>query len=91
MGVDSVCFEAPSFNDVMLRRTFHAFFSCLSSPGEISLHALHRPACFKPSPPPFRLDLQSLSTADLRIALEAVGVRAMSIFERSELIDAAMR
>eukprot|EP00903_Cladosiphon_okamuranus_P014661 g13591.t2 len=35
--------------------------------------------------------LKSLSTADLRIALEAVGVRAMSIFERSELIDAAMR
>lgn len=33
---------------------------------------------------------QSLSTADLRIALEAVGVRAMSIYERSELIDAAM-
>ncbi|CAN0237810.1 unnamed protein product [Pylaiella littoralis] len=34
--------------------------------------------------------LKSLSTADLRIALEAVGVRAMSIYERSELIDAAM-
>ncbi|CAM9807871.1 unnamed protein product [Ectocarpus sp. 6 AP-2014] len=34
--------------------------------------------------------LESLSTADLRVALEAVGVRAMSMFERSELIDAAM-
>ncbi|CAN0083410.1 unnamed protein product [Ectocarpus fasciculatus] len=34
--------------------------------------------------------LKSLSTADLRVALEAVGVRAMSIFDRSELIDAAM-
>ncbi|CAN0259741.1 unnamed protein product, partial [Ectocarpus sp. 4 AP-2014] len=34
--------------------------------------------------------LKSLSTADLRVALEAVGVRAMSMFERSELIDEAM-
>lgn len=38
----------------------------------------------------FRVPAQTLSTSDLRMSVESVGVNARSIFERSDLVQAAL-